>query len=210
MPRKTPSSPDPFPEPDPSSEAHAPVEGTVDLLQRVRAGDRAALDRLCARYLPRLRRWATGRLPRGARDLLDTDDLVQDTVIKTLKRIRDFVPRHDGALQAYLRQVILNRIRDEARRVRARPLVSAVDVAQERDPGPSPLEEVVGRECVERYEAGFARLGPDDQQAIVLRIELGYDYREIAEALDKPSADAARMAVSRALVRLAREMRHGA
>jgi RNA polymerase sigma-70 factor, ECF subfamily len=209
MPRKPPSFPDPFPEPDPSSAARAPAEGTVELLQRIRTGDSVALDRLCERYLPRLRRWATGRLPRRARDLLDTDDLVQDTVIKTLRRLRDFVPRHDGALQAYLRQVLLNRIRDEARRVSVRPTATTLDVEGERDPGPSPLEEVVGRECMERYEAAFARLGPDDQQAIVLRIELDYDYRQIAEALDKPSSDAARMAVSRALVRLAREMGRG-
>lgn len=208
MPRKPPLSPDPSPKPDRPSEAQAPAESTIELLHRVQAGDNAALDRLLVRYLPRLRRWATGRLPLRARDLLDTDDLVQDTVIKTLRRIQDFVPRHDGALQAYMRQVILNRIRDEARR--ARPLMSALDVDNERDLGPSPLEEAVGRERVERYEAAFERLKPEDQQAIVLRFELGYAYQEVADALDKPSPDAARMAVSRALVRLAQEMKHGA
>ena len=47
-------------------------EPTLTLLQRLRAGDAAARERLVARYLPRLTRWAHGRLPTGARDLSDT------------------------------------------------------------------------------------------------------------------------------------------
>jgi RNA polymerase sigma-70 factor (ECF subfamily) len=186
-----------------------PVENTMVLLRRIQAGDTAALDRLCERFLPRLRRWATGRLPRGARDLLDTDDLVLETLAKTLGRIPEFEPRHEGALQAYLRQAILNRIRDEARRIRVRPVAADLD-GEERDPGPSPLDDAVGRDVAERYEAAFGRLKPEDQELVRLRIELDYSYQEVAEALDKPSADAARMAVSRALIRLAQEMRSGA
>ena len=37
-------------------------------------------------------------------------------------------------------------------------------------------------------------------------MEMGLSYQEIAEALGKPTPEAARMAVSRALMRLAREM----
>jgi len=196
-------------DPDRPPADETPAENTTVLLRRIQAGDLAALDRLCERFLARLRRWATGRLPRGARGLLDTDDLVQETLVKTLRRIREFQPRHEGALQAYMRQAILNRIRDEARRARGRPIPSDLD-GEERDPGPSPLEDAVGRDCAERYEAAFGRLKPEDQEAVMLRIELGYSYQEVADALGKPSADAARMAVSRALIRLAQEMRSGA
>ena len=87
-------------------------ESSIELLERARAGDSDALDRLLGRYLPRLRRWASGRLPRGARDLSDTDDLVQDTVFRTLRHIDGFHPQREGALQAYLRQAIMNRIRE--------------------------------------------------------------------------------------------------
>ena len=60
----------------------------------------------------------------------------------------------------------------------------------------------------ERYEAALQRLSDTDRQAVVLRVEFGCDYDEIAAQLQKPSASAARMAVTRALARLAAEMRH--
>ena len=44
---------------------------------------------------------------------------------------------------------------------------------------------------------------------MVSRVELGLSYAEIADLLEKPSANAARMAVVRALVRLAAEMSPG-
>jgi len=87
----------------------------------------------------------------------------------------------------------------------------APEVANDEiDPGPSPLEEVMGAETLERYEAALARLGEEERAAVVMRVDLGCSYAEIAEALGRPSPDAARMAVGRALVRLAREMREGA
>jgi RNA polymerase sigma-70 factor (ECF subfamily) len=182
------------------------AESTLHLLERVRAGDRVALDRLCARYLPRLRRWATGRLPRGARDLIDTDDLVQDTLVRTIHNVDEFEHRREGAFQAYVRQALLNRIRDEARRAQRRPQ-QAEPANDPAYPGPSPLEEMIGVEAVERYEAALKRLRDQEREAIVARIEMGLSYDEVAAALKRPSADAARMLVGRALLRLAKEMR---
>src|SRR6476660_10458172 len=101
---------------DPSERARIDPESTFSLIERVRAGDEQALERLFARHLEPLRRWARGRLPKWARDLADTDDLVQDTLLKTFKRIEHFEPRRVGALQAYLRNAVLNRLRDEMRR----------------------------------------------------------------------------------------------
>ena len=96
--------------------AHSRVEPsdaadrTSDLLDRARAGDEEALNTLFARHLPTLRRWASGRLPRWARDIADTTDLVQETIIATLRHLDSFEDRGDGALQAYLRQAVINRI----------------------------------------------------------------------------------------------------
>jgi RNA polymerase sigma-70 factor (ECF subfamily) len=183
-------------------------ESSLELLALAQQGDASALERLCARYLPRLRRWATGRLPRWARDLSDTDDVVQETVMATLARLGTFEPRHEGALQAYLRQAVLNRIRDQVRR--AQRLPSTIEVAgNEVDRAASPLDEAIGREAVDRYEAALARLRPVDREAIHLRIELNCDFARVAEALGKPTEAAARVAVSRALVRLAEEMDRG-
>ena len=70
----------------------------------------------------------------------------------------------------------------------------------------SPLDIAVGREGVERYEAALARLRPIDREAVVGRLELQYDYDELAVLLNKPNANAARVAVTRALARLVERM----
>lgn len=178
---------------------------TIRLLERARAGDSTAVDDLFARHIPMLRRWASGRLPRWARGNVDTSDLVQETVLETFKRLDGFEPRGEGALQAYLRQAFINRLRNQLRRAIARPAPQELDSAIP-DEATSPLEAAIGRETLERYEAGLERLDPDERDAIVTRVELGFSYAEVAEALGKPSADAARMAVVRALVKLAKEM----
>lgn len=185
-----------------------PIDTTVELVERAKAGDRDALDRLVTRFLPPLRRWASGRLPRWSRDLMDTDDLVQETVIRALNRIGQFESRHPGSLQAYLRQAVMNRIRDEVRRTGRSPLITELDERRSAD-GASPLELAIGQEAVERYEAALARLKPEEREAIVARIEMEFSYQEVADALGKPSADAARMTVSRALLHLAEEMNRG-
>lgn len=176
------------------------------LLERVRSGDAAALNQLLRRYLPRLARWASGRLPRWARDVSDTDDLVQDTLIRTVRNLDRFDARGDGALQAYLRGAVMNRIRDEIRRKRRTPAASPIDstiTASDR----SPLEEAIGAEVLEKYDRALDRLDPEAREAVIARIEMGCSYAEIADALGKTSPDAARMTVCRALVKLAGEMR---
>jgi RNA polymerase sigma-70 factor (ECF subfamily) len=181
-------------------------ESTFILIDRARAGDREALDRLLSRHLRPLQRWARGRLPKWARSLADTDDLVQDTLFQTFKRIESFEPRRVGALQAYLRQAVLNRVRDEIRRKARTPDATDLE-GVENVAALSPLEDAIGREAVADYEHALERLRPEDREAIIARIEIGYTYEELAEALGKPSADAARKAASRALVRLAAEMK---
>jgi len=186
----------------------ASLDSTVALVERAKTGDREALDRLFTRFLPSLRRWASGRLPRWTRDLMDTDDLVQETVMRAVNRIDRFESRHEGALQAYLRQAIVNRIRDEIRRGKRSPAETPLD-DNAADRGASPLELAIGVEALERYETALARLRPEEREAIVARIEMDGSYQEVARALGKPSPDAARMAVSRALLRLAEEMSRG-
>ena len=182
-----------------------PLETTIVLLDRVKAGDAHALSQLVERSLPPLRRWARGRLPKWARGLDDTQDLVQDAVMRTLPRLTSFEARHPGALQAFLRQAVANRIIDEVRKVNRRPgMVELPD--NEPDPAPSPLEEAIGHERFERYEAALQTLKPGDREAIIARIELQQSYEEVAIALDKPSADAARVAVTRAVARLVEAM----
>jgi RNA polymerase sigma-70 factor (ECF subfamily) len=195
----------------PPSDASPPdlsAQTSVDLLALVRAGDRGALEVLFNRYLKPLNKWASGRLPRWARDITDTQDLVQDTLLQTFKRIELFEPDRAGALQAYLRQAVMNRIRDEFRRTRRRPPAAELD-SQAPAADPSPLEEAIGAELTAEYEQALTRLTPDEREAIVGRIEMDLSYEELAETLGRPTANAARSAVVRAIVRLAEEMGRG-
>ena len=197
---------DPEAEPQKVDDGPSSLESTTCLIERVRTGDREALERLFARHSAPLKRWASGRLPKWARQLSDTDDLVQDALVQTFKKIEGFEPRGVGALQGYLRQAVLNRLRDELRR-RARVPEMAELTAVEIEGGESPLELAIGREGVQRYEDALSRLRPDDREAIIGRVELGYTYEELAQVLGKPTADAARKAAQRALMRLAEELR---
>src|SRR5688500_11911856 len=181
------------------------VVSTFHLIERARAGDERALEVLFARHLKPLQRWASGRLPKWARDLADTDDLVQDTLLRTFKRMEDFEPRRLGSLQAYLRTAVLNRLRDEIRRKGRQP--ETTDLDSLNSDGQSPIEETIGRETVEEYERALGKLKPEEQEAIIGRVEMGYTYEELAQALGKPTPDAARKAAQRALVRLAEEMK---
>ena len=182
-------------------------ETTVELLELAKEGDAHALDRLLERCVPALRRWAHGRLPQTARGMNDTADIVQDTIISAMRHLQAFESRHQGALQAYLRQAVMNRIRDIIRQHKRRPEVAGLSEGIQ-DEATSPLEAAIGAENLERYERALQRLKPDDREAIIGRLEMLYPYEELATVLGRPSAAAARMAVTRAMKRLAEEMQH--
>lgn len=175
-------------------------ETSLSLLDRAQRGDAVALEALMGRYLARLQRWASGRLPPRARSLLDTDDLVQEALLGTFRRLDDFKPRHDGALLAYLREAVHNRIRNELRR-------SAIpaDVVEPDGlacPSPSPFEKAVTGEGIDRYDRALAHLDENERAAIIGRFEMGYSYDALARAMGRPSAEAARKLTERALRRL--------
>jgi RNA polymerase sigma factor (sigma-70 family) len=186
----------------------AQAETTLDLLFLAKSGDHSALDHLFARYEARLRRWAHGRLPPAARGTLDTQDLVQETLIRVFQRLQSFDPRHAGAFRDYVWTTLLNAVRDLARKYRRRGPSDPIE-DDVPDYAPSPLEEAMGTEWLERYESAMDRLRPEDREAVIARVELGLSMTEVAAALGRPSAAAAHMAVTRALKRLAEEMAHG-
>lgn len=179
-------------------------ESSFELIQRAQGGDSTALERLFERYRPRLQRWASGRLPRFAREITDTEDLVQDAMIGTFRNFTDFDGRSEWALQAYLRRAVTNRIRDELRRTASRPRRD--ELGELPTPEHSPLEAAIGKETFELYDRALASLDDVEREAVIARLELGCSYQEIAALADKSTTDAARMMVSRALAKLARLM----
>jgi RNA polymerase sigma-70 factor (ECF subfamily) len=179
---------------------------TIQLVERAKRGDSHALDALMTRYRPRLERWASGRLPSYARSLLDTGDLVQEALVKVFEKLEIFDVSSPGGFQAYVRQTILNRIRDQVRWARRRP--GAEELEQIEDRTPSPLEQAIGTDLLERYERGMATLSDDERQLVHLRVELALGYDEIAAMTERATFDAARMATQRALRKLAEMMGH--
>jgi RNA polymerase sigma-70 factor (ECF subfamily) len=140
--------------------------------------------------------------------MLQTEDIVQEAVFSVLKHLDTFEARHQGALQAYLRETALNRIRDVGRQVARRPV--AVELEDEHTAaGRSPLEQAIDKDALDRYEAALARLSPVYREAVIARLEMQNSYEEIARALGRPTANAARSLVVRALYQLYKEMGHG-
>ena len=179
------------------------MDSTVNLLVRIRSGEERAREILLRRYVPVLRRLARGKVPIRARPLVDTDDLVQRTLFAVFKHMDTFEHRHEGAFLAYLRTVLKNKILDIARQ--SNPEQAEVD-GTIPDLGPSPIEMAIGRERLQAYEAALDSLTEPQRQAVMMRLEMGYTYEEIAGAIDCPSANAARMLITRALARMAVQM----
>ena len=188
-------------EEDPESDT-PDFDSTLDVLPRARSGDAAAARVLIERTVGPLRRWARGKLPRYARDAANTEDVVQDAVVRVLARVDHFEHRSVDGMQAYLRESVRNRIRDEVRRVGRRGVSQELPDAL-HDHGYSPLEELIRQERSDRYLAALRTLKPHERMAIIFRMEHHHSFEEIAEKLGKATPDAARMAVTRAVKRLA-------
>lgn len=178
---------------------------TASLLARVRNGDGGARNQLCAQYLPILMRWAHGRLPQQARDLSETSDLVQITLTRALAQVDRFQHHHEGAFLAYLRSALLNTMRNEIQRSLRHGETIPIDELHTAAPD-SHLAQAIGQELLIDYERGLFELTPEWREAVLLRLEFGFSYAEIAAAMERPSEDAARMLVHRALAELRNHM----
>ena len=185
--------------------AEQPKDSTLDLVTRARLGDETAWQELMARYEGPLRRFARGRLPRTSRSLTDTDDMVQDATLNVLKRLDRIELRFPGALLAYLRRTVQNRLVDERRRA-ARFAPPAPLDDDHADDGDSPLDDAIARDRRRRFRIALAALSARDRLAVEMRLHDGASYEAIAEAIDCPTPNAARVAVGRALHRAAELM----
>lgn len=173
----------------------------------VRGADGAEWNALIGPYLPRLKRFAERRLPAEMRRTIGAEDLVQEAVMSGIKHLNRFEFRHQEAFFAYLLTSIRNRIVDELRRRRCRPVLVPLPEREVVDPAVSPLQRVIARENLERYVKAVALLPRRDRQLIVLRLDEGLSYHDIAARLGVRTEMAVRMAIKRALHRLESRLR---
>ena len=169
------------------------------------ASDSKPVDLLVQNCLPSVQRWAHGKLPRAARGEFDTKDLVQEAALRMLRRSGRFEPRHTQAVHAYMRQTVLNLIRDQARRIarRGEPLELGDEVPCHQT---GPLDLAMRAQLHTRYLEALRTLRDKERQILVARIEQEQKAKDIADQFGLPSRDAARMAVGRALKRLMRKL----
>lgn len=179
-----------------------PARPTGQATPVVRQDDeQMTVDVVLRQLLPSLRRWAHGRLPSGVRGHFDTSDLIQEAVSRSVAHFEDIDTRKVGGFQAYIRKAILNRVYDEARWLRRRPVAVELDDNRPSD-NTTPLESAIRRQSRQRFGEALLGLRSKDRQLILARLELQNTFPEIARRFSLSSAAAARMAVNRAVRRL--------
>jgi len=180
-------------------------QSTTSLLNMIREGKEHCRDELYRRCLPMMLHFAKGRLPSNCRDSADTEDLVQVTLMRSLKQLDNFEAHQSGAFFAYLRTIMLNAVRDEIRKKSNN--LNTIDA--EKVPlaaKDSVVATAIGLQTLDAYEIALSKLTEKIREAVILRIEFDLSYEEIAIELELASSDTARMRVTRGLTQLAELM----
>ena len=191
-------------------------EDTVRLLERIAAGDQAAVDGLLARHRPIMRALIAGRLDPAIRARIDPSDVVQDALAEVVRRLPDYLirrpmPFHLWVLKAaYERALNLRRNHRAARRNVAReaqePDQSSLALAHSLAcTGPTPSEAVQAQEAERQVVRALEDLSDADREILILRQVDELPYDEIAVLLDMGAA-AARQRYGRALIRLQKSL----
>jgi RNA polymerase sigma factor (sigma-70 family) len=149
-------------------------------------------------HYPFLRRVARQHLT-SASSGLDPDDVVQDVVVRVLRRWPALRFADDRALAGYLHRAVVNRARDASRLA---PRWSAVDLDALRSPRRSVLDGLVDDEWRRRAAHALGQLRSGDRRVVVGRVVEALSFGDLASRTGHPSADAARKATMRALGRL--------
>jgi len=154
----------------------------ADLVRRARAGDRNAFDALRLVCEPSVRRFVR----RLAGTAFDHDDIVQDAFLALYMNLHRLEPVEN--LRPFLYRIARNRCYDELRRQGRYDTVSleggpdrTAPVVKDRRPGPS---EALDRTLAYAdLRAAVARLPEDQRQALILYVDEGMSYAEIAFTL---------------------------
>ena len=133
-----------------------------------------------SRYMALLRRWAQERLPAGTSAAVEAGEWIRETLTKTAAP--DGEPqRARGSVLVRLRALLLA---DRSYALRAR-------MAERTTPSPR-VEQLIGCDQLRAWEAALAMLPRLQRELVILRVEFGLDYAEIATETDlsEPSARA--------------------
>jgi len=154
------------------------------LVWRLRRGDPQALCRIYNRYETDLLTLARSLLGRTGL----AEDVLQDVFVRFIESIDRFALT--GSLKGYLTTCIVNRARDHLRRDRCRtsePLATACGTTSQQH---SPLEAAIAGERRRQLIAALGELPGEQREVVLLHLQAGLRFREIAAALGIPAKTA--------------------
>ena len=177
------------------------------LLDAARAGSEEATEALLARYAGRLLSLIRLRMGPSLRAHLESQDLLQATLLKSYARLREFRGAEPAELMAWLAAIARNEVADQVdfqrRQRRDRARETALGAEAEAVPAPvrSALSQVIWSEQAARLEAALEALPEPHREVIVLRKLEERSFAQIGERLGR-SEDACRMLFARAMAAL--------
>ncbi len=213
----------PHENPPPNAEESGHTAESIELIRQAQDGDQEAFERVFERYYERIHAIVRQRLGKALRADVESLDILQDAMIDAVRGFDNFELRDDGALTAWLAAIVENRIRGTrkylyaAKRDRRRDVhfqqiaermsQSSPSAFQPRDEATPPPEVVEKRDQVEVLLDCLEVLPEHYREVLVLRDQQGLAWSEVAERLQRPSADAARMLHAKAKIELRKEMK---
>lgn len=179
---------------------------TAELLDRARGGSPEALNFLYERCAGRLLAYIRLRLGRDMRSRLESRDILQNTLLKSLTHLQDLQGTETRSLMAWLARIAEHEIRDRADYYARQRRDAAREVEADETHLPpaltrSALSRLILDERAERLEAALESLSADHREVILLRKFHELPFSEIGRRMGK-SEDAARMLLARAMTAL--------
>lgn len=177
-----------------------------ELIRRAQAGSPEALNALYERCSGKLLAYVRLRLGRELRSRLESRDIVQAAMVKSLEHLHELKAENTGSLMGWLARIADNEIRDRAdyhhrqRRDAAREISLDEDVPVSAITR-SALSRVILDERAQRLEQAMEELSPVHREVILLRKFEELSFPDIARRLGK-SEDACRMLLARAMTAL--------
>lgn len=171
----------------PAPDSAQPASTDSGLVERALQGDGRAFRVLFDRYAPAVRRFVRDQL----HDAALTDEATQETFVRAHARL-DTVRNNDRLgpwLFGIARRVSLEKLRKQ-KKARAHDSLDSGDDddrgVQLADCGPSPETRLLTREADQMLAGALSALSDDRRHALLLRIDHGLGYGEIADAMGWP------------------------
>ena len=187
----------------------APDESaSLDIVARIQDGDDEAWAELYRRYHDQLLFTVRMRLGAGLRAVLQSEDVFQSVAVDAFEALQRFEYRGPGSLERFLKQMVLNKIRDRAKYFGAEKRAGAQPLDEATAASLGAEENAVGyheAETYERLERAIRALPEDMREVLLLRKIEGLSSLEVAEAVGKSDA-AVRQLASRAMAKVAAAM----